>query len=272
MAVTEDTMMAELGGKEISRASALFDKFPYDRPWIEAALSRKKGRLYTGGNSDDPAAVLWPERGIASFVTGDPLAAGAGDTIAAYLSDFEAEPPPIWFLSVPTQAWKHEIIERFDDNFAPLPRVSFACPPVNLDHISGWEDDVPELCEVRRIDVELASRIPKEVDPDFALFWTSPEEFVEQSVGYCVLFAGELASIATSAFPLGRRTTIGVATAPEFEGRGYSTLACRPVLEHCLRGGIEPSFTTGADNIAARAVARKLGFADERHHWWLLHA
>jgi predicted GNAT family acetyltransferase len=68
-----------------------------------------------------------------------------------------------------------------------------------------------------------------------------------------------------------RQTTIGVATAPDYEGLGFSTITCRPLIEDCLRSGTIPQWTTGADNVAARSVARKLGFADERHHWWLLH-
>jgi hypothetical protein len=265
-------MSRELNSLELERAATLFADFPFDRSWVNAALSRRRGRLYTEGRERWSSAVLWPDRGCVSFAVGDPLSSGAPRIISDYLADARIEPPPIWFLSVVNDVWKQMILDHFEDDFVPLKRVSFAHPPISLEGISGWENEVPEGCEVRRVDKALAARIPKEVDADFSLFWESPDEFVKLGLGYCLMQDGRILSVANAAFPMVRQTTIGVATVPEHQGMGYSTITCRPLIEQCLRNGIEPQWTTGADNVAARSVARKLGFAGERQHWWLLHA
>jgi len=264
-------MSRELTKDQLEHASILFAQFPYDRSWVTTAIARKRGRLYTESKDLWTSAILWPERGAVSFMVGDPLSAGAMRILADYISDSRENPPPIWFLSVASEVAKNAILQRYDPDFVALKRVSFAHAPANLSKISGWESELPDGCELRKIDRSLVARIPKEIDADFSLFWESADDFLDNGIGYCLMRDNRILSVANAAFPLKRQTTIGVATAPDHQGKGYSTLTCRPLIEYCMRKGVQPCFTTGADNVAARSVARKLGFAGEQTHWWLLH-
>ena len=51
----------------------------------------------------------------------------------------------------------------------------------------------------------------------------------------------------------------GVETAPDFRGRGYATIAVAAWADAVLRSGLVPLYSTSWQNVASRALARRLG-------------
>lgn len=76
---------------------------------------------------------------------------------------------------------------------------------------------------------------------------------------YAVVVDDQAVSICYSARRTGEVAEAGVDTAEAFRGRGYAALVTS-AWAHAIRAvGITPVYSTGDDNLASQAVARKLG-------------
>ncbi len=255
---------------DIALATTSFADFPYDREWIDAGLARRRGQLLVD-DSTSPMVTIFdpgPGSGGVSFITGNVQCDGVAGVVDRYLAHSSSTESPYLALSLPSEAWATRILSDFD-RFSALPRVTYRFGDARLDDMQSWQSRVHDGFQMRQIDRDLASRIDAEIDPDFKEFWTTPEEFVANSAGYCLMQGPQMVSVAYSALPIADRVTIAVATHPEFRGRGFSPLVCSPLVKYCLAHTIEPVYTTDESNAAARSVAVKLGFTDPVHHFWI---
>ncbi|MFC2095769.1 GNAT family N-acetyltransferase, partial [Candidatus Bipolaricaulota bacterium] len=57
-----------------------------------------------------------------------------------------------------------------------------------------------------------------------------------------------------------------VFTADEHRGKGYATLVSAEVIKRCLGSGLSVFWSCETDNPASAAIARKLGFGEERSY------
>ncbi|MGH3144489.1 MAG: GNAT family N-acetyltransferase, partial [Rubrobacter sp.] len=74
-------------------------------------------------------------------------------------------------------------------------------------------------------------------------------------------FAGDrLARVACTFFLGESHEEVGVATEPEFRGRGLGAACSGRLCEEILARGRIPSWTTSPENVASARLARKLGF------------
>jgi RimJ/RimL family protein N-acetyltransferase len=94
--------------------------------------------------------------------------------------------------------------------------------------------------------------------------WGGPEGLAAGGTGWGA-FAGErLVAVACPFFVGTVYEDLGVATEPEFRGRGLSTACAAAVCRDVADRGRIPSWTTSPDNTASLRVAAKLGFGLRR--------
>jgi RimJ/RimL family protein N-acetyltransferase len=94
--------------------------------------------------------------------------------------------------------------------------------------------------------------------------WGGPSGLAASGHAWGAFVDGSLASIACTFFVGQRYEDVGVATEPEFRGRGLAAACAAKLCREILGRGRQPSWTTSPDNAASIRVAEKLGFALQR--------
>lgn len=97
-------------------------------------------------------------------------------------------------------------------------------------------------------------------------FWRSVDDYLHTGFGYVLLEGQAVASWCLSVYAGSGGSAdadqfeLGLATHPDYRGRGYATLVAAASVEHCLRRGWTPHWHCWEDNPASMAVAEKVGF------------
>lgn len=124
--------------------------------------------------------------------------------------------------------------------------------------LTNPEEDLPAHCEIVPTNKDLFLQMNGVVVP--SLFWDTADDFLKYGVGFSLLFNGELATTAYSAYFLDDKLEIGIETIPDFRGKGFARLACAALINHCIKNGYEPVWSCRKENIASVQLAQKLGF------------
>ncbi len=95
--------------------------------------------------------------------------------------------------------------------------------------------------------------------------WGGPAGLAASRLAWGAFSEGRLASVAVPFFVGERYEDLGVATEPEFQGRGLSTACAGELVKDILARGRKASWSTSPDNAASLRVAEKLGFQFVRH-------
>ncbi len=105
---------------------------------------------------------------------------------------------------------------------------------------------------------EMFKKITGTVVPAF--FWTDGNDFETNGAGYSLLYNGEIAATAFSAFLLDGKLEIGIETSDKYRGKGFAVLVCSALIDYCLMNGLEPVWACRLGNTASYQLAQKLGF------------
>lgn len=242
----------------------LFSGFPFDRSWVMDSIRDKRYTLYVDQPTHPSAGLLQDCRGGFSFISGSVQ----NDSFVENVLDVvkNAQWP---LISLPSLEWRSYLIARHGDVLREIKRVDYEMAVTLSPDILQWRAHVPDGVSVLPIDESYACEIGRTVDPDFRVVWPDPQQFVQEGMGFCAVQAGEVLSYAVSAFPLGDTMAIGTATRETHRCRGMATLCLAALVEECTRRGISLEYTTGVNNLPSRSVARKTGFVNARHHFWV---
>lgn len=91
-------------------------------------------------------------------------------------------------------------------------------------------------------------------------FWNSEEDFLENGLGFSLLYQGKLASMAFSSFWFDDQFELGIETIPGYRGKGLAEMVCSALIEHCIRHQLEPIWACRLENTGSYKLALKLGF------------
>ncbi|MBC8171757.1 MAG: GNAT family N-acetyltransferase [Anaerolineae bacterium] len=123
---------------------------------------------------------------------------------------------------------------------------------------------LPADCELRRIDRALFERSK---DRDFRVsIFGSVEKALTRGLGFC-LMRGDDILCDTYAGPAAQGIMeIGVETMKPHEGKGYATITCARLIQACEELGYRTYWNCAKQNQASAAIARKLGYRQEREY------
>jgi RimJ/RimL family protein N-acetyltransferase len=129
---------------------------------------------------------------------------------------------------------------------------------------AGWQEQIPENSEIRRIDETLLESSDldniEQVAGWVRSFWRSNHAFVSTGFGYCLVEKESIASWCLSVYVSGTHYELGIATVPEYQRRGLATVTASVCVDHCERNGLTPHWHCWNDNLGSIAVAEKIGF------------
>ncbi|MNP00830.1 GNAT acetyltransferase [compost metagenome] len=91
-------------------------------------------------------------------------------------------------------------------------------------------------------------------------FWKDEEQFDEIGLGYSLIYDGEIAATAFSAYKNGNQLEIGIETLEKYRGKGFAKMVCSALIDACLKSGLEPVWACRLENEGSYQLAQKLGF------------
>lgn len=91
-------------------------------------------------------------------------------------------------------------------------------------------------------------------------FWSSPESFFSNGIGYCIVYKNEIVSTCFSGFVAGNIHCIDIETLETHQGKKLAQKVAHRVVKDCLENNIVPYWDCMEMNKPSAAVAEKIGF------------
>lgn len=117
---------------------------------------------------------------------------------------------------------------------------------------------LPSGFEIKEINTELLSEFHGGIVP--SLFWDSPEIFLKNGKGFCILDGSNIAAWAFSAAVSSSEIDIGVETAENYRGQGLAAAAAKMMIKYAFDAGKSPVWACHCNNAASKSLAEKIGF------------
>lgn len=91
-------------------------------------------------------------------------------------------------------------------------------------------------------------------------FWFTPERFLEEGCGYCVVYKREVVSICFSGFVVGNVHGISIETVEAHQGKNLAQKIAHQFVKDCLKNNQVPYWDCMESNKPSIAIAENLGF------------
>jgi len=91
-------------------------------------------------------------------------------------------------------------------------------------------------------------------------FWSSPERFFSDGIGYCMVHKNEIVSVCFSGFVVGNVHCIDIETLERHQGKKLAQKISQSFVKDCLNNNIVPYWDCMESNKPSIAVAEKIGF------------
>jgi RimJ/RimL family protein N-acetyltransferase len=173
------------------------------------------------------------------------------------------------YTSSPT--WVQKLEHLLVGHIVKLSRTPFTFDKSKFAFFSDWRNKIPNGFVLKRMDETLFKKYRDEVDPSYDILWDSPNNFVSNGFGFCLLYKNEFASVCNSGYVGGGYAEIDIKTFEPFRRQGLATITCSAFIEHCLNNNLKPDWHCDGGNLPSIELASKLGFERQKNFhmlWW----
>jgi hypothetical protein len=226
----------------------LFEKNRYDRVLINSVLQGYFGISYADSCSAPAIARL--DSGTFTMFGGDPHAPALKELLCY---------APICYVTPETSKWRKILQNEFGNRISLLEFTEFSSSSLNRSHLVELTRTLPEAYELRRINSQLAERLPSAIENTYFFEnFHSIDDFLNRGIGYCITHQDTIVSAATSTAMCNGAIDIEIETVIEFQKKGLGTAVGAKLVLHCLENSIEPQWL--AANSASEKLAVRLGY------------
>lgn len=150
--------------------------------------------------------------------------------------------------------------------FPPNPDAGADClefdRPIGSSDLSRYLDGLPAGYEIRRMDRALLERCPGH--DENIVRYGSIDNFLDKGFAICIMRGEEIVCEAYADMEIMGVRELGVDTLEAYRKQGLATIACAHLIKLCEQSGSHAYWDCAKLNHASAAVARKLGFRNER--------
>lgn len=150
--------------------------------------------------------------------------------------------------------------------FPPNPDAGAAClefdRSIGNSDLSPYLNRLPVGYEIHRMDRKLLERSPKRDEK--IIRYGSLDNFLNKGLAVCIMRGDETVCEAYADMDVMRVRELGVRTQKAYRGQGFATITCAHLIKICEDFGCQTYWDCVKYNLASVAVARKLGFRNER--------
>jgi GNAT superfamily N-acetyltransferase len=238
-------------------ATRLFADPPFDPSVVEAAIEGvQPARLFVDDREHPRGALLC--RTYEYYLAGEPVA-GLRRFVSHLPRDLFAR---LYGYVGLNEAWQKALREDLGGAMREVPRLGYRLP--ERAHPSA---EAPAGIRIRSLDAASARRVDRELHQNIGLLWGGYEAFAGGGFGFWAEPDGAVAGFICAVSVSRRFANPDVETAPPYRRRGIARALCAVFIDECRRRGLTPCWECDEENAASRALARALGFSDERRYF-----
>jgi RimJ/RimL family protein N-acetyltransferase len=150
--------------------------------------------------------------------------------------------------------------------FPPEPDAGAEClefdRPIGSSDLFPYLGRLPAGYTIQRMDRALLERSPKR-DENINRYG-SIENFLDHGMAVCLLRGADTVCEAYADLDIQGTRELGVTTQKAYRGQGFATATCAHLIQLCEAAGAHAYWDCVRLNAGSRALARKLGFRNER--------
>ena len=258
--------MEELAVHEFSKVLPLFEKIRIYRAMPLSVIGGKqRGRIFVDQRIEPKTALIHNVAGV-DHVVGSANNASFNQSLSQVLLEELDHEMGLCVLIPGSKAWDLILADTSDDQIRKRDHseVSFTFDASRFSPHTDWETRIPSDFTMRPITVDWV----EELGSHYQVFqtWQSPESFISNGFGFCLIHGTELASVAYSHSGVTNEgyVELGVRTVEKYWKQGLATLTCSAFIEHSLDQGLEPDWHTYSMNLGSIALAKKLGYEPDK--------
>lgn len=256
-----DIGLYEYSNDEFLSVMEQYKKSKYEIPMIQSVIEGKlKGRIFSD-RKDNPRTIVI----ITDFNWLCVLGEQESEVFKIKFCDFlQSELSKncdhfAWFYL--SEYWQHKLTEMFGSNIKSFPRIKYE---LNKEKYEMTKDfNLPEEYKILQIDSKLVDKASELFD-GLKMFWSTNENFLKNSFGFCILYEDEIVSACQALAITENISEIDVFTKDGFRGKSLAYFTCAAFIEHCLKLGLKPYWETVRANKSSCRLAEKLGFKEVR--------
>lgn len=251
-------MIVELAPEDFADVLPLYHATEFRFPLISAVLERgQRGQVFADRKNNPRSAIVVNNFGF-MFYLGE-TNPEFDDALMELLETGSNLKPSYLLWYSPPENWQNRLAQL---GARVRERVRF--------EFHGRQLTEPVPCalgfEIRKLDAEL---VPKTEKFGIALgsrFWSSPDDFAENGLGFCLLKDNQIVSLCYAAAISEGFAEIDVITDEAFRAHGLANIVSQHFIRECGARKITPTWDCFAYNTASLRLALKLGFAEVRRY------
>lgn len=220
---------------------------------IDCAVEGQMGHAFAD-DVENPTVFLIEQGGFFAYLAGD-AHSPVGRALATALSG-----PKLLITAHAGDPWPAVLQELHGNRLVPVDRYRYSSENITLEHLNSLLNESPFRDAIRRMDVDLASRLGHHPQGwvDIGAY-ESPEDFVARSIGYCLLDGDDLVGAAYGSLVCSRGIEVSIFVHPEHRRRGLATALGASLLRYCWENNMDANWD--AANPASCNLALKLDYA-----------
>jgi RimJ/RimL family protein N-acetyltransferase len=128
--------------------------------------------------------------------------------------------------------------------------------------LEPYLDLIPEGCGIREVDQTLLRRSVN-FEKHVANF-CNLEDTISNLMGFYLMYGDEILCESLAGPVIRGTREPGVDTREHYRQKGYATVTCAYLIDACEKAGLQTWWNCNKTNIASTALARKLGYREEK--------
>jgi RimJ/RimL family protein N-acetyltransferase len=261
--------MIELKPHQFSTVFPMFSQTHYGGLVAGTLEGGHPGRVFVD-NVEKPQVGLVCTKVGYYFLAGDHRCSDASQSLSQLVRD-ELAPQQIKCLDDPQiliffhqSGWKEPLLQAFAD-LKPIVinKKRMVLENNAEENTKNWRKQIPEGMRILPVTIELLEQHPEEARV-IELFWGSLKQFEESSLGYWLLDGDIIASSCEAVFVGAREAEISISTPLGYRRRGLARITGSALIETCRKRGLNPIWGCWPENLPSVALARSLGFIDDK--------
>ena len=235
-------------------------------PLINAVIEgQQEGGIYVDQVEAPNAAFVYHKFGFSTLL-GDDQSGNFEDDLKELFFTQSSFPIKYFHWYDPPDKWQNIMSDSIlKQNYKDRQRTQFTFDQAQC-RAKTFGLAMPEEYEARDLDNALL----KEAEV-FALdlgnrFWSSGEHLLEEGIGICGIWNGQLASICYSSTTAKKIAEVDVSTLASMKGKHLGTFTTYFFIQKCLEYNILPNWDCFDTNTPSFRIAQKLGFVPSYHY------
>jgi len=256
--------MHELIPEQFIRATAVFRRLDGCIPMQGMIEKRHPGRVFIDDPQNPTSGFCWTPWGY-FYLAGEVNNRAFVGELKTILNDQLLPVSQVlgqsgFILWPDSEAWETRLPDfLLQRSLTKIYRRTFEFDPATFYEGRYARPAPPHGFRLATIDAALLAQQP-DLAAEIAAAWKTPEKYLQEGVGVCLLDGETLASACFSIFTARGKAEVSVSTAEPYCRRGFAILTAAAFIDACLKRGLQPNWECFRDNVPSLRLAENLGF------------